>query len=234
MIDFHSHILPGVDDGPRTISESLAMLRESYRQGVDTMVSTSHFYADEEDPVQFLKRRNASYQQLREAMMSSAENLPEVILGAEVLYFPGISQADAVAQLVIDGGNSILIEPPMSPWSNSMLDEIAELGENFHCRPVVAHVDRFMLYLKDNHLIDRVLERGLLVQVNGAYFLNWKTSRAANRNLKNGKIHLIGSDCHNMTSRCQNLGAVYRKLKASRLESELYTLEINAETLLFP
>ena len=56
MIDFHTHILPGMDDGASDAAESLAMLRTSYQQGVDTLFATSHFYADEEDPASFLKQ----------------------------------------------------------------------------------------------------------------------------------------------------------------------------------
>ena len=57
MIAFHSHILPQMDDGADCVETSLAMLRESFLQGVDIMVSTSHFYADEDYPQRFLERR---------------------------------------------------------------------------------------------------------------------------------------------------------------------------------
>lgn len=122
----------------------------------------------------------------------------------------------------------------MVRWSDRMLDEIVELGENLGCRPVIAHVDRYMSCLRDTKLLDRVLERDLLVQVNGDYFLNPKTARAAVRNLKKGKIHLIGSDCHNVTSRQPNLGQVRAQIKAYRAESEFQILEQNAKDLLFP
>lgn len=234
MIDYHSHILPRMDDGPQSVAESLEMLHQSFRQGVDVMVSTCHFYADEEDPKSFVERRNAAYLKLRDEMLTRAEGFPLIILGAEVLYFPGIAEANGVEQLTIGCRSTILVEPPMIPWTDSMLDEIMELGENLHCRPVIAHVDRFMNYLHDETLIDRVLAREMLVQVNGSYFLNPKTVKAAIRNLKNGKIHLIGSDCHNLTSRAPNLGQVRRLMREYRTESEFSILERNAESLLFP
>ena len=56
MIDFHSHILPGMDDGSSSPEESLAMLEVSAEQGVDEIFATSHFYPDEEDPASFLAR----------------------------------------------------------------------------------------------------------------------------------------------------------------------------------
>lgn len=234
MIDYHSHILPRMDDGPQSVAESLEMLHQSFRQGVDVMVSTCHFYADEEDPKSFVERRNAAYLKLRDEMLTRAEGFPLIILGAEVLYFPGIAEANGVEQLTIGCRSTILVEPPMIPWTDSMLDEIMELGENLHCRPVIAHVDRFMNHLHDETLIDRVLAREMLVQVNGSYFLNPKTVKAAIRNLKNGKIHLIGSDCHNLTSRAPNLGQVRRLMREYRTESEFSILERNAESLLFP
>ena len=234
MIDYHSHILPQVDDGPQSISESLEMLHCSFHQGVDVMVSTCHFYADDEDPRTFVKRRNEAFFRLRDAMMTRAEAYPVIVLGSEVLYFPGISQADDIDRLRIGCRSSILIEPPMMPWSDSMLDEIMELGINLDCRPVIAHVDRFMNYLEDETLIDRVLERNMLVQVNGSYFLKPKTVKAAIRNLKSGKIHLIGSDCHNLLERAPNLGEVRRVMRTYRTESEFAILEKNAENLLFP
>ena len=234
MVDYHSHILPRMDDGPQSIAESLEMLHQSFRQGVDVMVSTCHFYADEEDPKSFVERRNRAFFQLRDEMLTRAEGYPLIILGAEVLYFPGIAEAEDVDRLTIGCRSTILVEPPMMPWTDSMLDEIWLLGENLHCRPVIAHVDRFMNHLHDETLIDRVLAREMLVQVNGSYFLNPKTVKAAIRNLKSGKIHLIGSDCHNLTSRAPNLGQVRRLMREYRTESEFSILERNAESLLFP
>lgn len=234
MIDFHSHILPRIDDGPDRLSESLTLLRESKEQGVEVMVSTSHFYADEDYPAQFIQRRNAAFLRLREEILRDAERYPLIVLGAEVLYFPGISQAQDIEKLTIGSGKTILVEPPMAPWRDAMLDEIAELGENLNCKPVIAHVDRFMRLLKDKRLIDRVLERDMLVQVNADYFIDSKTVKSAVRNLKKGKIHLIGSDCHNLMRRGPNLGRARQQARAFGVESEFDELSRNAARLLFP
>ena len=234
MIDYHCHILPKMDDGPDRLSESLTMLRRSWQQGVEVLVSTCHFYADEDYPAQFVERRNTAFRRLREATLRDAEAYPVVILGAEVLYFPGISEAQDIEMLTIGSGGAILIEPPMAPWSDTMLDEIVQLGENLHCKPVIAHVDRFMSMLGDKRLIDRVLEREMLVQVNAEYFIDPKTVKAAVRNLKKGKIHLIGSDCHNLTTRCPNLRQARQQARAFGAESEFNELRRNAVKLLFP
>ena len=232
MIDFHSHILPGVDDGAQNLEESLTMLREAFLQGVDAVVSTSHFYAAEEYPGEFLARRNSALQQLREAMLFSEEVYPNVIAGAEILYFPGISEAEGIDRLRIENSRCILIEPPMSPWSEDMLDDIQQLGMNFDLIPVIAHVNRYMSVLKDNSLMDRIRQRDMIVQVNGSYFLNPKTQKAAIGNLKAGKIGVIGSDCHNMESRPPNLGLVRRQIIAHGVQKAFQQLNRNAADLL--
>ncbi len=232
MVDFHSHILPDMDDGADSAATSLAMLRQSYLQGVDIIVSTSHFYANEEYPQSFLERRTKAYQTLRKAMLLQAEEFPTVVLGAEILYFPGISEAEELSSLMIGSSRSILIEPPMARWSDSMLDDIAQMGENLNCIPVIAHVDRFMNYLRDGSLISRVLGRNMLVQVNADYFLNPATTKAAMKNLEQGRIHLIGSDCHGLYSRAPNLGAARNRARAYGLEAEFDALSHNALQLL--
>lgn len=228
MVDFHSHILPQMDDGSGSVSESLMMLRQSFLQGVDIIVSTSHFYADEEYPKDFLKRRKASFRALREAMLMSTDAYPSVALGAEVLYFPGICEAEDVRELMIQRTRTILIEPSMSAWSDAMLDEIWQLGQNFECTPVIAHVDRYMSYLKDDSLMKRVQERDMLVQVNASYFLDPKTVKAAVRHLKNGDIQLIGSDCHNLDTRLPNLGMAWKQAKVFGVEVEFKKMRQNA------
>jgi len=232
MIDFHSHILPGVDDGSQDLAESLSMLRSSFLQGVDAVVSTSHFYADDDYPEEFLKRRNLAAGQLADAMLLSTEVYPRVILGAEILYFPGISEAEGIDLLCIGDSRCILLEPPMAPWSEDMLDEIVQLGRNFDLIPIIAHVDRYMSMLQDDSLMDRVLQRDLVVQVNGAYFLNPKTQKSAFENLRAGKIHLIGSDCHNLESRAPNLGSVRKLARANHTETAFQQLHQNAAELL--
>lgn len=233
MIDFHSHILPNVDDGPNSMSESLTMLHHSLRQGVDLIVATSHFYASEEYPGEFLHRRNQAFLNLQNAMQMSSEAYPEIIPGAEVLYFPGICEAEEIASLMIGASKSILVEPPMVPWTDVMLDEIVQLGRNFGCTPVIAHVDRYMQMLRDETLMKRVRQRDMLVQVNAEYFLNPKTVKTAVRNLKKGFIQLIGSDCHNMHSRAPNLAFARKQARVFGVEAEFEKLHQNAAELLF-
>ena len=219
MVDFHSHVLPKMDDGASSVEESLRMLEESKRQGVDIVFATSHFYADEDNPDNFLQRRNEAYEILLLAMGKERRKYPRLELGAEILYFPGMSVADELRILTMGNTPCLLIEPPLCRWTDAMLDEIEETGTNLKCIPIIAHIDRYMRALKDNTLFDRVQDRKILVQANASFFANPQTTEAARRYLRDGRIHFIGSDCHNMTSRPPNLAAAAATMReASALE----------------
>lgn len=206
MVDFHSHFLPGIDDGSDSVETSLAMLRESYRQGVDVMFATPHFYADEDDPESFLYNRNNAWALLQEAMAEDGGAFPEVYLGAEIYFFPGMSVAEELAELSMGPTPFMIIEPPMMPWRESILDEIEQTGENLRRIPVVAHLDRYMRMLDDYTLFDRLRNRRMLIQVNASFFTHDDTAELALRYLREKRIQFIGSDCHNMDERAPNMG----------------------------
>ena len=81
-VDFHSHILPRMDDGSPDVETSLQMLRSLRDQGVERVALTPHYYAHRSSVERFLKKRDDAYQQLLEAI--GDEPMPELLLGAEV------------------------------------------------------------------------------------------------------------------------------------------------------
>ena len=216
MVDFHSHFLPEIDDGADDVTMGAEMLRESYRQGVRVMCATPHFYADEDDPETFLARRGDAFRRLK-VFLGDEKDIPEIVLGAEVLYFPGISVADEVRSLMLGDTPFLLIEPPMMPWSESMLDEIEQCGHSLRCIPVIAHIDRYMRLLHAPELIDRVRDRRMLIQVNASFFLYPEHSGRALELLREGRIHFIGSDCHDMDRRAPNLGDAEERIREAGL-----------------
>ncbi len=225
MVDFHSHILPGIDDGSRSIEMSLTMLRRSSEQGVRTIFATPHFYADETSPKRFLSARSESFARLNDALQKNPSAYPKIRLGAEVLFFPGMSDAEELSRLMMENTDGLLVEPPMARWTDSMLNEIEAAGYNLHCIPVVAHVDRYMRCLRDGTLIDRVLDRRLLVQVNASFFIHEDTRDYALRLLSDGRIQFIGSDCHNNEDRAPNIGRAVRIIEDAGCKEALETLK---------
>jgi len=205
LVDFHSHILPGIDDGSSSLEESVTMLKKEKVQGIQSVVATPHFYPQSDTPERFLSRRKQAEEQLRSAFKQHAD-LPQLIVGAEVHYFPGISNSDAVNELTIGESGYILIEMALPPWTERMYRELEEFYTRRDVVPIIAHIDRYISTFHTHGIIQRLSELPVLVQANASFFLRRSTRAMAMRMLKNDQIHLLGSDCHNLTTRPPNLG----------------------------
>lgn len=212
VIDFHSHILPAIDDGSKNRSESIAMLRALSKQGIRHVAATPHFYANHNRPEYFLEKRNAAEELLREEMAQYGD-IPRLMVGAEVYYFPGISGSDALPQLAIADTGAILVEMPQVPWTEQMYRELADIRNNWGLTPIIAHVDRYIGPLRTFGIPERLEELPVLVQANADFFLNPFTRRLALRLLRENRIHLLGSDCHNLHDRAPNLGKALQVIR---------------------
>ena len=201
MIDIHTHILPGMDDGSGSLEESLAMAKESARQGVRLLAATPHFYATQEDPERFLQRREASLALLESAWQ---DGFPTLLVGAEVRYFDGISRVEKIAHLTLDHTRILLLEMPFTSWSRRMVDEVLELQRSRGLQVLLAHVERY-LKDQDGQVWETFRQNGVWMQCNANFFLRWQTKRKAQALFKKGEIQMLGSDTHNMTSRPPNL-----------------------------
>ena len=201
MIDIHSHILPGMDDGSSSLEESLSMARESARQGVRLLAATPHFYATQEDPNSFLRRREKSLALLESAWQDS---FPTLLVGAEVRYFDGISRVEKIAHLTLDHTRILLLEMPFTSWSRRMVEEVVELQRSRGLQVLLAHVERYMKD-QDGQVWEAFRQNGVWMQCNANFFLRWQTKRKAQALFKKGEIQMLGSDTHNMTTRPPNL-----------------------------
>ncbi|MCD7739479.1 MAG: capsular polysaccharide biosynthesis protein [Lachnospiraceae bacterium] len=202
MIDIHSHILPGIDDGSSSTEESAALLSSSAAQGIRVMAATSHFYAQENSPEEFLKKRLRAAKKLKTVL---TPDMPRVILGAEVQYFTGISRAEMMEELRLMGTRVFLLEMPFSHWSKQIEAEVAELQRRESMQVVLAHVERYLDYGNMDFIRD-LMDKEVLIQSNASFFLEHKSRKKALHMLKNGEIHLLGSDCHSVDHRPQQLG----------------------------
>lgn len=211
--DFHSHILPGIDDGSSSCEESIAMLRMEAEQGIRHVVATPHFYARYDNPEEFLRKRARAEKMLREEM-AKEKGLPEVSIGSEVHFFNGIGDSDVVPRLTIGSKRCILIEMPHTPWTPAMYRELEKIWLQWGITPIIAHVDRYIAPFHTHGIPERLEDLPVLVQANASFFLERRTASMAMRMLKNNQIHLLGSDCHNLTSRCPNLDAAVERIQS--------------------
>lgn len=204
IVDFHTHILPQIDDGSSSLAESLKMLKMEARQGIGHVIATPHFYARYDDPKQFLINRKKAELRLRK-VMERYDGLPEVTVGAEVHFFSGMSHSSLLPYLTIGKKRCILIEMPDSPWTDTMYRELENISVRLGLVPIVAHVDRYIAPFRTYHIPERLEELPVLVQSNASFFLRNSTRSMALRMLRKNQIQLLGSDCHNLTTRQPNL-----------------------------
>lgn len=120
LVDYHAHILPGIDDGAKSVEESMEMLQESARQGVQIQVLTLHFYRHKEESVAtFLEKRQRAYESIQHQT-----GVSEMRLGAEVALELDISMCDNIEKLAIEGTRLILLEPSYYRFHNLMVQDI--------------------------------------------------------------------------------------------------------------
>ena len=204
MIDIHSHILPGMDDGSRDTDMSLRMLESISRQDIDTVFMTPHFYADINDPETFLLERRKSFENLVSAITTSGIPCPRLLVGSEVHYYRGIGKSEHIDKFCMGRSRFLLVEPMFRDWTPAFVDEVRELGYTTDLKVIIAHIERYLD--QDRDLVDELInDRNIYIQANGEFFTDRRTRRRALKMFGEGKIDFLGSDCHNMTSRAPNL-----------------------------
>lgn len=196
-IDFHTHILPGIDDGSGSLEESLEMLSSLKKSGVDIVVCSPHFYPDSTMLDTFLKKREASFECLKPHLEKF--NI-DIRLGAEVYFFSGISKSKSIQALKVEGTDYLLVEMPFCPWREQVVNEIIELNNRYDIKVVIAHIDR---YLKFNKLriFEKLVNHGVHLQMNIDAMNGCIKARKLKKLVSCGMIHFFGSDAHNTTTR---------------------------------
>lgn len=217
--DFHSHILPQMDDGSDSVETSLGMLAQSAAYGVSVMVATPHFYAGNEAPESFLARREISARRLLRGGYDPSVH-PRVCLGAEVAYFTGIGRCADLERLAILGTRTVMIEMPSQHWTEAMVEDVFSIHTRLGLLPVLVHMERYSAFYHPG-MLRMLTEGGVVLQMNASMFANRLTRRLALRMLTKGDIQLLGSDCHNLDSRPPNFDVALRYLEEHAEETLL-------------
>ena len=206
MIDIHSHIVFDVDDGPKSIEDSKALLREAYNQGVRMIVSTSHrrkgmFETPEEKiATNFLK--------VREIAKEVADDLV-IAYGAEIYYTPDVLEKLENKRIpTLNNSRYALIEFSMNTpyrYIHKGLSNILMLG----ITPVIAHIERYDALENNEKRVRELIDMGCYTQVNSSHVLKPKLfgetykfmKKRAQYFLERDLVHVIASDMHNLDSR---------------------------------
>ena len=158
MIDIHSHLIFDVDDGPKTLDESLRMVCEAEEAGVKTIIATPHF----REHMEGFEKVIENFQKLAHKASDSGVAIK---LGCEVMLNPLIlKNIDDRTKLCLDNSDYMLFEFPPGLIPSQGHDVIYRLQLE-GIVPIIAHPERNICFLKDSGLLLEFIERGCLVQV---------------------------------------------------------------------
>ncbi|MBR1821345.1 MAG: hypothetical protein IJ769_06950 [Clostridia bacterium] len=197
----HCHVLPGVDDGPAAIEESMAVLKEAARQGIGAMIVTPHFHPGRYrvDASRILETLN----QMRGAIAREGLKI-RLVPGQECYYYSGLlEELEAGNALTMAGTNYVLVEFDGDTLYSKIQLAVRELGENGY-RPIIAHYERYSCLHKRTDRLDELRARGAMLQMNFDRLLDRDSLFHPNqwrRLLKEGYVDFLGSDTHGMKFR---------------------------------
>lgn len=230
MIDCHSHILPALDDGAADIEMSLNMLSESKRQGVEKIISTSHCYPKKPSDIHsFITRRNESLLLLKKEIQNRKMDLPQIYPACELNMTIDVSECEETRLLCINKTDYILIEMPLLPWKEWMIDAVYKLTVRGY-KPIIAHIDRY--FHQDASLLSMLFEQDVLYQINCEAFLGVGTSGFVSKLMSGGRAHILGSDMHNTTDRVQNMERARKAIIKNYGKECLEYFNTNAQKIL--
>ena len=217
--DMHCHILPGVDDGSKTMEMSLAMLELEYQQGVRNVVLTPHCFAGR-------TQLDLIRQQFATLVYRAAKRFDglQLYLGSELMYSDTIIEdlADGNACTINDTNYALVEFSTDIPWK-TLGNALRRMGNEGY-RPILAHMERYDCLMRHTNHVDELISQGVIMQMNsdsvcGGMFD--KQAAECRKLIETGRIHLLGTDAHRMGWREPNLGAGIRKLQKKIKDEQL-------------
>lgn len=200
MIDFHSHILPGVDDGSKSVEETFELLKEAKEAGFDAIISTSH-YMEEYYEVN-VSEREVWIKAISENLYKKNIDL-KLYLGNEIYITQNIINLLETGKATsINNTNYVLFEFPLNSKPMNMYDIIYDMLE-YKLIPVLAHPERYSFIQKEPELVYDLIQKGVLMQSNYGSIIGLYGEKAqliARRLLENDMVHFLGSDVHKKNS----------------------------------
>jgi protein-tyrosine phosphatase len=196
VIDLHSHVLPGLDDGAQTMEDSCELARTALADGITTIAATPHVRADYPTTA---AQMEAGVEAVRAALAESSVGV-EIVRGGEIALdaLPTLSREDLARFTLGASGRYLLLEFPYGGWPLDLEQRIFELVAS-GLTPMLAHPERSRDVQNDPQRLARAVSGGALVQVTAAAIdgrLGRNPKAAAARLLELGLVHTVASDAH--------------------------------------
>lgn len=196
MIDFHTHILPNVDDGSKSVEETFCLLTEAKRAGFDSIISTSHYMEDYYEVN--VAEREVWVKAISENLDKEKNDL-KIYLGNEIYITENIINfLETGKATTINNSNYVLFECPLNTKPMIMYDVIYDMLQ-YKIIPILAHPERYSFVQKDPEIIYDLIQKGVLMQSNYGSIIGQYGEKAmiiAKKLLENNMVHFLGSDVH--------------------------------------
>ena len=201
-IDYHSHILPGIDDGAESVKKSISIIKKAKRYGVREIYATPHCYLHKTSVESFCAKR----QQALESIENNGIEIP-VKLGAEILLIPGLYNLREIDKLCMPDGNNILLELPLT---ESLITEqhfitVEQLKKRFGI--VMAHPNRY-----SDFTVEQMLEIGAVLQINSDDVCVRKEHKRIIKWMDRERVYALGSDAHQKKGSYRRFNKAYKCL----------------------
>ena len=219
-VDFHSHLLPGLDDGVTSYEESLEILKKFEEQGYQKVITTPHIMGD------FYKNTsstiNASLKELKSFIKGKCRI--EIDAAAEYYLDEGfIEILNGKDQILTIGDKYILFETSFMAEPVYLREAIFKM-QSLGLKPILAHPERY-IYLQENpDLMSDLFDRGVFFQLNINSLIGYYSKavqKQAQRMIKEGKFHFLGSDCHNLSHLEVTFEAMRSRAFAKAMEQDV-------------
>ena len=234
MIDLHCHILHGIDDGARSLDESVHLCRIAVQNSIQKAVATPHLVRPE-SAEEFVSIRDRRIDELRKVLFR--ENIPlEIVAGAEVFVNDDIFYAPSLDGVTLGGSRYMLIEFDFTGLNiNRIIKYVNEIISRGYI-PIIAHPERYRFMQQNYDIVNHLADMGILFQINSsslAGFGGIESRELGFAMVASGIASFIGTDAHSVAHRPNNLLEQYDMFPTS-VDFDTYDrlLDKNAQVIL--
>ena len=231
MVDFHTHILPGIDDGSGSIEETITLLKEAEENGFDKIILTPHYLEDTYEVNE--ENRNVLLSKLKKCIPGIVLDLylaNEIYVTHNMLDLLKEKQAST-----INNTKYVLFELPMTRNISNLNSIIYGLLENKYI-PVIAHPERYKYVQEDPNMLIDLINLGVLFQANFGSLIGIygnEAKKTVKLLLKANMIHFMGSDVHRKNTIYPQMNKIMKELKKVISEEKIEELtELNPNLVL--
>lgn len=210
FIDIHCHLLPRVDDGAANMEDAVALMNMAVEDGTGLLVLTPHYRG------RYRKNTPQELAGVLERLKKKAPKGLELRLGCEVGYEPEVAEKLTEGRvLTMDGGKYVLLELDIGVTPLQVIAAVQELLGGGYI-PILAHIERFPVFLKNKNLVLKTQELGALIQINGDSVMGrwgFSVKRYCKWLLTRRLAHFVASDGHDLVHRPPKLGQCYEHIR---------------------